>query len=119
MNILSKIFVYPRINAYLCIEIKTKNNINMKELDYLKEFTCGETTISREDYECMPSPMNTSALTDEDMQKLADAIEYEMQRWQEWLDNGDINQDQYNEHWWEVMETLGCNFGMTYYEDEE
>lgn len=117
MKILSKIFVYPRINAYLCIEIKTKNNINMKELDYLKEFTCGETTITREDYECMPSPMNTSALTDEDMQKVADAIEYEMSEWYEWRNNGDITQDKCDAHWWKIMEDVGYNFGMRYYEE--
>lgn len=90
-----------------------------KELDYLKEFTCGKTTITRLDYEEMPSPMNTSTLTDEDMQNLANAIESEMERWYEWLKNGDVNQDQCDEQWWKSMEELGRNFGMTYYEDEE
>lgn len=83
----------------------------------MKQFTCGETTIDRDMYESMPEPMNTSALTDDDMQNLADAIEYEMSKWQEWLNNGDINQDQYDEHWWKIAEELGVNFGMTYYED--
>lgn len=46
----------------------------------------------------MPTAMNTSSLTDEDMQKLAEAIEYEMTEWQEWLEDGSINQDQYDEH---------------------
>lgn len=83
----------------------------------MKQFTCGETAIDRDMYESMPEPMNTSALTDDDMQRLADAIEYEMSEWQEWLNNGDINQDQYDEHWWKIAEELGVNFGMTYYED--
>lgn len=61
--------------------------------------------------------MDTSSLTDEGMQRLADAIEFEMKRWQEWLEDGSINQDQYDEHWWKVVEELGINFGMTYYED--
>ena len=91
----------------------------MKELDYETEFTSGNTTITRCDYEDMPSPMNTSSLSDDEMQRLAEAIETEMSRWQEWLDNGDVNQDQYDEAWWESMEHLGCAFGMTYYEDEE
>ena len=91
----------------------------MKELDYEKEFTSGNTTITRCDYEDMPSPMNTSSLSDDDMQRLAEAIETEMDRWQEWLDNGDVNQDQYDEAWWESMEHLGLAFGMTYYEDED
>lgn len=90
----------------------------MKELDYYKEFTSGNTSITRCDYEDMPSPMNTSSLSDDDMQRLADAIETEMERWYEWLINGDINQDQYDEAWWKSMEELGCAFGMTYYEDE-
>lgn len=91
----------------------------MENLDYYKEFTSGNTTITRCDYEEMPSPMDTSSLTDDDMQRLADAIEQEMERWKEWLDNGDVNQDQYDEAWWESMEHLGLAFGMTYYEDED
>jgi hypothetical protein len=91
----------------------------MEELDYYKEFTSGNTSITRCDYEDMPSPLNTSSLSDDDMQRLADAIETEMERWYEWLTNGDINQDQYDEQWWKSMEYLGCAFGMTYYEDED
>jgi hypothetical protein len=81
-----------------------------------KIFTCGNTTISREDYESMLMPMNTSSLSDEDMQRLAEAIEYEMSRWKEWLDNGDISQDTYDEQWWIVFGECGLNFGMSYYE---
>ena len=91
----------------------------MKELDYEKEFTCGNTTITRCDYEGMLSSMDTSSLSDDEMQRLAESIEQEMERWQEWLDNGDVNQDQYDEAWWESMEHLGLAFGMTYYEDED
>lgn len=88
-----------------------------KEIE--KIFTCGNTTISREDYECMPMPMDTSSLSDDDMQRLAEAIEYEMSRWKEWLDNGDISQDKYDQQWWRIFEECGLNFGMTYYEDDE
>lgn len=86
-------------------------------MEDFKEFTCGNTTISREDYECMPCPMDTSSLNDDDMQRLAEAIEYEMCRWKEWLNNGDISQDKYDQQWWVIMEELGITFGMTYYED--
>ena len=89
------------------------------EMDFYKEYICGKTTITRCDYEEMPSPMNTSSLTDDDMQKLANAIESEMETWHEWLENGYISEDKHNAHWWEVMEYLGNAFGMTYYEDEE
>lgn len=85
------------------------------EEDEYKEFTCGATTIDRDMYESMPSPMDTSSLTDEDMQRLANDIEFEMKRWQEWLEDGSINQGQYDEHWWRVAEEMGINFGMTYY----
>lgn len=91
----------------------------MEELDYYKEFTSGNTSITRCDYEDMPSPMNTSSLSDDEMQRLADAIETEMESWKEWLDNGNINQDKYDEKWWESMGYLGMAFGMTYYEDDE
>jgi hypothetical protein len=106
---------------YLCKKKRKQQQTmtTMKELDYYKEFTSGNTTITRCDYEEMPSPMNTSSLTDDDMQRLAEAIEQEMERWKEWLDNGDVNQDQYDEAWWKSMEDLGYAFGMTYYEDEE
>ena len=91
-----------------------------KEIDYNKEFVCGNTIITRADYESMPSPMNTSKLTDEDMQELAERIEYEMSgEWEDWLEQGDVTQDQYDEQWWRVMEDLGVAFGITYYEDEE
>ena len=102
------------------IEIITKTITTMtNEMDFYKEYVCGKTTITRCDYEELPSGMNTSSLTDEDMQKLANAIESEMETWHEWLENGDISEDKHNEHWWEVMEYLGSAFGMTYYEDED
>lgn len=91
----------------------------MEELDYYKEFTSGNTSITRYDYEGMFCPLNTSTLSDDEMQRLADAIETEMERWYKWLINGDINQDQYDEQWWKSMEELGRAFGMTYYEDED
>lgn len=91
----------------------------MKNFDYNKEFTYGNITITRNDYECMPCAMNTSSLSDEDMYRLAKAIYTEMDRWSDWLKNGDINQEQYDEQWWKSMEYLGLMFGMTYYEDED
>lgn len=88
-------------------------------IDYEKEFTCGNTTITRNDYESMPCPMNTSHLTDADMQRLAEAIESEMQNWQNSLKGECIDQERYENVWWSEMEKIGLDFGMTYYEDEE
>lgn len=90
-----------------------------KNIDYEKEFTCGTTTISRNDYECMPFPMNTSHLSDDEMQGLADAIEYEMTEWREWLEDGVVTEDKYREHWWKIMLEIGQSWGITYYEDDE
>lgn len=89
----------------------------MEKFDYCKGFSCGKTFITRCLYETLPCPMDTSSLTDADMQKLADAIEYEMSEWYEWRDNGDITQDKCDAQWWQIMEDVGYNFGMTYYED--
>lgn len=89
----------------------------VKNLELNGVYTCGKTTIDRDTYEFMPIPMNTSSLSDDDMQRLANAIEQEMQKWEEWLEDGSINQDKYDEHWWKVAEELGLNFGITYYED--
>lgn len=91
----------------------------MEKIDYEKEFTCGNTTITRADYESMPSPMKTLSLSDDDMQQLAEDIEYNMSEWADWLEQGDISQDRYDEQWWTIMEEYGVNYGMTYYEDEE
>ncbi len=91
----------------------------MENLDYYKEFTSGNTTITRGDYESLPLPMNTSSLSDDDMQRLAEDIENKMRSWKELLDNGNISQDRYDEMWWKYMKYLGCAYGMTYYEDED
>lgn len=88
-------------------------------IDYDKEFTCGETTITRADYESLPAPMKTLSISDEEMEELAERIEYEMSEWREWRDNGDVSEDRYQEHWWEIMEELGFALGMTYYEEFE
>ena len=88
-------------------------------IDYEKEFICGETIITRSDYESLPCPMKTLSLSDDDMAKLAESIEYEMSEWREWRDNGDVSEDRYQEQWWIIMEEYDLHFGMTYYEDEE
>lgn len=92
--------------------------IKVMVLDYTKEFKCGETTISRADFECMTIPMKTLSLSDEDMECLAISIETEMIPWREWRDNGVISEDKYLDHFDEVMEEYGVKFGMTYYNDE-
>lgn len=91
----------------------------MKELDFNKEFTCGDSTITRQEYEDLISPLCTSPLTDEDMQSLVNAIEYEVQLaiYEQGIDKNDDSA--INTIWWETMERLGIVFGMYYYEDED
>lgn len=88
-------------------------------IDYTKEFKCGETTISRADYESLTMPMKTLSLSDEDMERLASAIENEMIPWHESFKKNLISKEKYHDHFDEVMEKYGLKFGMTYYDDEE
>ena len=86
-------------------------------MDYNKEFTCGNITITRNDYECMPCPMNTSSLSDHEMYQLAEAINDEMDRWSDRYKEIRITEDDYDGELWVAMEHYGLMFGMTYYED--
>lgn len=88
-------------------------------MDYNKEFTCDNITITRSDYESMPCPMNTSRLNDADMQRLAEEIELEMVRWRDKYRGIRVTEDDYNTQLWLLMEHLGFEYGMTYYEDED
>lgn len=89
----------------------------MKNFDYEKEFTCGDSTITRQEYEDLISPLCTSPLTDEDMQLLVNAIENEVQLAinEQGIDKNDDRT--INTIWFETMERLGVVFGMYYYED--
>lgn len=91
---------------------------NYYNMNYEKEFKSGNITITRGDFESMPCPMNTSSLTDNDMQNLVETIDVEMKDWNDWLEQGDISKDDYEEHLWAISENVGLQFGMTYYEDE-
>lgn len=87
-------------------------------LDYEKEFTCGKTTITRGDYEGLPLPMKTLSLSDNDMSKLAESIEHQMKSYQDWVKDGVMSEEDYQDRWWGVMEDCGLKFGMTYYDEE-
>ena len=88
-------------------------------MDYNKEFTYGNTTITRADYESMPCPMNTSRLNDADMQRLAEDIELEMVRWRDKYKEIRVTEDDCNAQLWVLMEYLGFKHGITYYEDKD
>lgn len=88
----------------------------MKEVNLNKEFVCGTSTISRMDYESMSCPMDTSSLTDKDMQTLVEAIERQTTDWRQMLEEKDIDQEDYEMEWWRIAEELALEWGMTYYE---
>jgi hypothetical protein len=90
----------------------------MNEIDYGKEFECGQSTLSRGDLESLPCPFNTENVSDEVMQEIVDEVEGEMTQWREWNANGDISDDRLNEHWWEVLEDVVVAHNVPYYEDE-
>ena len=97
-----------------------------KEIDYRKYFKVNDCDIiSRINYESLPIPMCTTNVSDETMQTIANDIftilktnygeadviayfESELEDEELW---DDIDEDFYKE-----MESIGINYGITYYE---
>lgn len=75
-------------------------------------------TISRADYENMPSAMMAKDWTDEQMQELADDITRELSQY-----SFDVTSNYYEEDleeaFWKEMENCAVRLGMKYYEDIE
>lgn len=101
--------------------------------DMEKEFTYKGVTITRYDYESLPSPMAASKLPDEQMQEIAKDIYFELvnRGWdekeiQKYVNNVDDYElsdaemriaDKIRSDWWATMEDVGRFHGMEYYED--
>ena len=101
--------------------------------DMEKEFTYKGVTITRYDYESLPSPMAASKLSDEKMQEIAKDIYFELvnRGWdekeiQKYVNNVDDYElpdaemriaDKIRSDWWEAMEDVARYHGMEYYED--
>ena len=102
--------------------------------DMEKEFTYKGISITRYDYESLPSPMAASKLSDEKMQEIAKDIYFELVNIYGW-DEKDIQKyvnnvddyeltnaemriaDKIRRDWWATMEDVGRFHGMEYYED--
>lgn len=84
---------------------------------YYKDYDCGGClSISRYIYEKEPPYIDTSSLSDDDMQRLADAIKEEMEEWYEMLEEREISKRKFDKKWWDTIEDFGFKFGMTYKE---
>lgn len=98
------------------------NNYFMKNIlsnsDYLIEYKCGSThySISRADYECMCPPMNTSNLSDMDMNALANEIGKHLQNKYKFTEEFKEITDKTSKQYWDVVKTIGIRFGVIYYE---
>jgi len=101
-----------------------------KKFDLEKEFiipgtpeNCRWHTIERSLYEGLPIPMIAFNWSDNQMQKLADAIgrefDYEgtLKYWKDAnFEIEDINEE-LDDLWWKTMEDCAVQMGMLYYED--
>ena len=101
--------------------------------DMEKEFTYKGISITRYDYESLPSPMAASKFSDEQMQEIAKDIYFELvnRGWdekeiQKYANNVDDYElpdaemrvaDKIRSDWWEAMEDVARYHGMEYYED--
>ena len=101
--------------------------------DMEKEFTYKGVTITRYDYESLPSPMAASKISDEKMYWIVEDIYFELvnRGWEEkeiqkYVNNVDDYElsdaemriaDKIRSDWWEAMEDVARYHGMEYYED--
>lgn len=101
--------------------------------DMEKEFTYKGISITRYDYESLPSPMAASKFSDEQMQEIAKDIYFELvnRGWdekeiQKYVNNVDDYElpdaemriaDKIRSDWWAAMEDVARYHGMEYYED--
>ena len=101
--------------------------------DMEKEFAYKGISITRYDYESLPSPMAASKLSDEKMQEIAKDIyfelvnkgwgENEIQKYANNVDEYELSDadmriaDKIRGDWWEAMEDVARYHGMEYYED--
>lgn len=86
---------------------------------YTKEFTCGNSVISRQELESLPCPFYTAEVTDEQMQTIIDNTDLATKyAYKLPLDQPiDFNNDRYTERWWSELENAVLQQNVPYYED--
>lgn len=86
---------------------------------YDKEFTCGQSCITRGELESLPCPFCTDNVTDEQMQTIIDQTDGETRsRMRINSDQPlDLDDDKTSEVWWEQLEAAVNRQNIPYYED--
>ena len=97
--------------------------------DVEKEFNYKGIVITRYDYESLPDPMAATMMSDEQMQKIAKEMYFDLidegwteQEIEQFFDVDEIADDDdkremFQDSWWRFMEEEAINAGMKYYED--
>lgn len=86
---------------------------------YTKEFTCGNSVISRQELESLPCPFYTEEVTDDQMQAIIDDTDFATKCYYQLpLDQPiDFNNNKYSERWWIELESAVLQQNVPYYED--
>lgn len=86
---------------------------------YTKEFTCGNSVISRQELESLPCPFYMKEVTDDQMQAIIDYTDFATKRYYKLpLDQPiDFNNNKYSERWWIELESAVLQQNVPYYED--
>lgn len=86
---------------------------------YDKEFTCGNSTITRGELESLPCPFCTADVSDDQMQQIINATDnFTRQRLgTSEKEKLNFNNDKVSEIWWEELEDSVCQMKIPYYED--
>ena len=81
-----------------------------------KIFKSARTEINRELLESLPEPFDTSNVSDDTMQDIANNVEAEMSEYYTWQEQGDITKEKLNEKWWEMLEDCIICHNIPYYQ---
>lgn len=107
-----------RFNEYACGYSTNHNRTGKYKRPnefYTKEFRCGNTVLTRGDFETMPVSMDTYDFTDRDMQQLVEQIEKIAIK--NFGKNYTITDDSIASKWYSIVEANAFYYGMNYYED--
>ena len=92
----------------------------MKEQEfYDKEFTCGQSVVSRGELESLPVPFCTDDVTDDQMETIIAQTDAGTRQRLGLSDRATINfeNDKHSEVWWEELEEAVRSQNVPYYED--
>lgn len=86
---------------------------------YAKEFTCGDSSITRGELESLSCPFCTDGVSDETMQDIINLTDSATKQivLDRNLEGININDETYSEIWWSELESAVNHFKIPYYED--